>query len=172
VVNHRGPKIRNRNGTWYWVLIISIAFTAAYFVVSEDGFSSDILAALLGSVFASAFFFYKSHADDAKFMHKLFTEFNGRYDKLNNQILEILEKPDAPLAQDEKLVLVDNFNLCAEEWFFYRLGYIHEPVWKSWHNGMKQFGANEYIAKLWHEESKTDSYYGFLFPVSPQVIAL
>jgi hypothetical protein len=41
-----------------------------------------------------------------------------------------------------------NFNLCAEEYFFYLQGYIHPEVWKAWENGMKYFLDTKKLKKI------------------------
>ena len=56
--------------------------------------------------------------------------------------------------------LNDYFNLCGEEYLFYRRGYIYPEVWKSWVAGMKIYYANERIKKLWAQELSNQSYYG------------
>lgn len=121
----------------------------------------------MSGLLGTAFFLHRGHADDARFMKELFEHFNGRYDKLNNTLQAILEKPKShPLHDHEKMVIIDYFNLCAEEWVFYKAGYIYDPVWESWINGMRQYGEYECIAKLWATEQATGSYYGFEFPVT------
>jgi hypothetical protein len=62
--------------------------------------------------------------------------------------------------------IVDYFNLCAEEWLFWRAGYIYDPVWVAWENGMKQFAKDPRVKELWLRERATNSYYGFEFPSS------
>jgi hypothetical protein len=89
-------------------------------------------------------------------------EFNKRYDDLNDKLNRILLAPTADrLAAEETEVLFDYFNLCAEEFLFYKAGYIDEEVWQSWRKGMGIFGENERIRQLWEKELKTESYYGF-----------
>jgi len=60
---------------------------------------------------------------------------------------------------------MDYFNLCAEEWLLYKAGYIYEPVWQAWVNGMRQFGGDSKVKDLWRKERATGSYYGFEFPI-------
>ena len=93
----------------------------------------------------------------------MFTGFNQRYDAQNNKLLTILKNSE-PLQEEQKQYLIDYFNLCAEEYIFYKAGYIDDRVWDAWYNGMKQFGQDHRISELWGQERKTDSYYGFEFP--------
>ena len=57
--------------------------------------------------------------------------------------------------------IVDYFNLCAEEYMFYKLGYIREEAWQAWLEGMRHYYDNPQIRELWDDELKQDSYYGF-----------
>ena len=60
--------------------------------------------------------------------------------------------------------LFSYFNLCAEEYFFYKAGYFDRRVWKSWYRGMKVFFKHPRIQALWEQDCKADSYYGFRPP--------
>ena len=67
------------------------------------------------------------------------------------------------LTDDEIDSLFPYFNLCAEEFFYFREGFIHPQVWQAWNNGMKFFRRNPRIKKLWDEELGNNSYYGMSF---------
>lgn len=128
---------------------------------------SEVLVATLTGIFGTAFFFHKGHAEDARFVKELLTDFNHRYDKINDELIPLLDKPnDVPLNLREEMVIVDYFNLCAEEWLFYHAGYIWDPVWESWRNGMLQYANADCFKRIWEKEKRTDSYYGFEFPIS------
>ena len=94
---------------------------------------------------------------------ELLTEFNDRYDKLGTD-LQFAVSTRGDFEKETELKFVRYFNLCAEEWLFWRAGYIYDPVWKAWENGMKQYGRDRRVVDLWKNEEKTDSYYGFQFP--------
>jgi len=49
------------------------------------------------------------------------------------------EDPTAPLTSDNLDCLFDYFNLCGEEFLFYRKGYIYPEVWQSLGNGHEDF---------------------------------
>ena len=65
------------------------------------------------------------------------------------------------MEPDEQKTLFDYFNLCAEEYLFYKAGYIDEEVWQSWLRGMAYFASNSRVLNLWREEIREQSYYGF-----------
>src|SRR5690606_15779374 len=82
--------------------------------------------------------------------------------RLNDQLNEIVarEQPSFITASD-KNVLFDYFNLCAEEYLYFKAGCIEAQVWESWVSGMRYFSQSEVIRRLWVEELETGSYYGF-----------
>jgi hypothetical protein len=82
---------------------------------------------------------------------------------MNNRLQAILKK-DGPFLPEEEDEFVDYFNLCAEEYMFWRAGYIDRRVWDGWRNGMRCFGRDSRVADLWNRERTSDSYYGFYFP--------
>lgn len=96
---------------------------------------------------------------------ELFSEFNKRYDELNDYLLEITDtectdmsilkliKPDRYDLLRYKLN--DYFNLCAEEYYWYKKGRVDEDLWKSWEVGMNSWYNNHAIIKeAWKEEYK------------------
>ena len=56
--------------------------------------------------------------------------------------------------------LNDYFNLCGEEYLFYRRGFIYPEVWGSWVRGMNIYFKDDRIQELWLEELRNESYYG------------
>ena len=126
---------------------------------------SEVLIAAVGGIWALAFYLHKQHAEDARFLKELMTEFNARYNQLNNDLQSALWREE-PFDTQTKLKFIDYFNLCAEEWMFWKLGYIYAPVWIAWENGMKQYGTDSRVKDLWEKERQTDSHYGFEFPTA------
>ena len=107
----------------------------------------------------------------AELFHKLFTEFNARYNKLNNKLYDILEfekihevSQERTLDQEiskHKNVVIDYFNLCAEEYLWVKKGYIDQNIWKAWQSGiMWWYNNSQIIRKIWDEEKEfSESYY-------------
>jgi len=125
-----------------------------------------ILSGVAG-LWALGFFAHRRHADDAKFMKDLLTDFNNRYDTLNNDLQRAIWR-DEPFEPETKLSFIKYFNLCAEEWLFRQTGYIYDPVWVAWENGMRQYSGDKRVRDLWREEQKSNSYYGFELPSGEQ----
>jgi hypothetical protein len=139
-------------------LFLIVIFLTVFFM---DRWESRI--SLIGGVFSLVFFIQKHKLEELNLFTELFKEFNKRYDKLNGKLYPIISRTD-DLTSDDKDVLFDYFNLCGEEYLYYNEGYIIPSVWKAWENGMKIFFSDKRIKKLWDEEDRTDSYYGFKPP--------
>lgn len=102
---------------------------------------------------------------------QLFTEFNGRYDSLNNYLIHIekfyptlSQLNDAPNSEELKQKVVDYFCLCAEEYYWsVRKGRIDKIMWESWQAGMNYWYNNvPAIKELWQSELASNggaSYY-------------
>jgi hypothetical protein len=108
------------------------------------------------------YFLYSQHIQQTKLFIDLFTAFNSRYDKLNKPLNMMLVRGDGNTLRPEDVnVLYDYFNLCAEEYLYYKSGYIDSNVWESWTQGMKIFTNDDEIKRLWVHEIQSGSYYGF-----------
>ena len=126
------------------------------------------LLTVLDSSLVGAYFLQKQKLAETHLMKELITDFNKRYDALNGPLQDILrtgrERSAPELTQDEQKTLVDYFNLCAEEYLFYDLGYIEPRVWQAWRCGMTAHSSQDpRIFAVWEQEPKA-SYYGFTFP--------
>jgi hypothetical protein len=156
----------------HWIydhhLILTLFSAAVVFVLW--GFipslgTTQFLGPALASVFGFYYFVLKQHLEEIRLFKELFSEFNDRYNKINGELFRILQGPqDKPLTSEEIVLLFDYFNLCAEEFLYYRKGFIYPEVWRAWFNGMRIFRDNPRIRKLWEDELKNNSYYGFQIP--------
>ena len=139
-------------GIWLWGM------------VGEDPGWRIMLAFSSGG--AAVFYFpQKQKLEEARLLKELITEFNRRYDTLNEQLAKITATTPTPLSTCQKAVVIDYFNLCAEEYLFYTLDYVQPRVWDAWQAGMKVYRQDDRIKALWQEEEQEnkDSYYGFDF---------
>ena len=108
------------------------------------------------------YFMYTQHLQETRLFAELFRQFNERYDKLNGPLNAILlRRTDSMLELSEQQVLYDYFNLCAEEYLYFKSGYIDSEVWASWLRGMLIYLSSKEIQRLWEAELEAGSYYGF-----------
>ena len=148
----------------YYILIALvgcfIAITAV--VKTHQTFNWQLAITIVGGGFSFIYFIQKQKLEETRLFKELFTEFNERYDRLNEKLNSIVTgNENAELSSEELNDLYDYFNLCGEEYFFYKQGYIYPEVWVSWVNGMKDFYRNTRIKTIWEKELESNSYYGF-----------
>ena len=121
-----------------------------------------VILTILGGILSSIYLVQKQKLEETRLFKELFAEFNHRYDQMNSTLNELLEdKSKTKFESVDINSLYDYFNLCGEEYLFYRQGYILQKAWESWVNGMKIFYKDQRIRRLWEKELKTNSYYGF-----------
>lgn len=109
---------------------------------------------------------------------QLFTEFNGRYDQLNDLLQFILRFSDEEELQflnasDEekfgkftksqiRFKINDYLNLCSEEYYWHSKKRIDNRIWNSWKKGMNDvYNQSSIIQKQWQEEIKNDGWKSF-----------
>jgi hypothetical protein len=144
------------------VLLFGFALIVVIWFCFEDRLKPELLLTAIGGISGLTYFLYRKHIDETKLFKELFTEFNRRYDDLNDHLNAIKsEQTTRALSINEEEHLFTYFNLCAEEHFFYEAGYIDRRIWEAWNNGMRIFFSHSRIRNLWEKESKANSFYGF-----------
>jgi hypothetical protein len=127
--------------------------------VRVGGSSFASFATFAGIALSTIYFVQKQKLEEIKLFKDLFTEFNVRYDSLNGKISNIKSKETTNSDEINK-TLDDYFNICSEEYLFYKEGRIHNQVWGSWCRGMKEHLSDAVINSYWDKEQKENSYYG------------
>lgn len=149
---------------YLWIILFLILFAASLlFFLLARGYDWAAMISIVGGLFSAIYFMQKQELDEARLFKELFLEFNRRYDDLNEKLNNIIRDKNngKDLVSDDINTLHDFFNLCGEEYLFYKKGYIYPEVWSSWVRGMKIFYEDERIQKEWVKEFGTGSYYGF-----------
>jgi hypothetical protein len=144
---------------FYWAVGV-IAFALAIYLTTTLAFNDrlPIIGAVTAGILGFCYFVQQQRLAETHLFKELFTEFNTRYNALNDRLAAI--EGATVLSADQKCLIVDYFNLCAEEYLFYREGFILPEVWQSWCRGMSQYLDQEVFNKIWTEEVATESYYG------------
>ncbi|TYB79172.1 hypothetical protein [Bizionia myxarmorum] len=113
---------------------------------------------------------YQRHAKklaNDEMMKDLFTEFNIRYDTINNKLDKISKTSvviwEAQKDEKEKALIygdvVDFFNICSEEYYWYKEGRLDAKIWKAWHKGMNDiYNRSKIIQHIWEQECKNEGY--------------
>lgn len=126
-------------------------------------FGGEQRAGLVGGSVAGAlgfcYFVQQQKLAETHLFYQLFTSFNKRYDAFNGPLSEMAGKC-TDITSEQRNLIVDYFNLCAEEYLFYQEGYIPRKVWRSWCRGMAWYLKRHPFQDVWNEEIKTESFYG------------
>lgn len=119
---------------------------------------SSLIISSTGIYLSLLFFIHKQYLEELRAFKDLFTDFNKRYDKLNDEIVDIANESVEEI--EAKKSLDDYFNLCSEEYLFYTKGLIIDKVWGSWCRGMKENLRIKQVKEYWSASQAEQSYYG------------
>ena len=151
----------------YYSILSITAFLLAFLLLTFGFLDWKALIIIEGGILSFAFSVQKQQLEEVRLFKELFSKFNERYDAQNDNLNHIYlrhqRNPELAFDESEIVALFNYFNLCAEEYLYFKQGFIYPEVWQAWKNGMKFFRQNHKIQKLWDEELKTDSYYGLSF---------
>jgi len=117
-----------------------------------------LTGALIAGVLGFCYFIQQQRVAETHLFKDLFTEFNRRYDALNDDLDRIATSGSSGL--EDKHLIIAYLNLCAEEYLFFREGYIHPVVWRAWCRGMLQYLNSDAFRTIVQRELASDSYYG------------
>jgi hypothetical protein len=119
------------------------------------------LLGVVGALLSFIFFIQRQQLEEAKLIKELISEFNKRYDELNEDLNSVVrpENRKRELEATEVNTLYNNFNLCGEEYLFYKRGYIYPEVWSAWVKGLDVYFEDARVKELWNQEAETESYY-------------
>lgn len=137
------------------------------FIEKNPSASATIFATIFATIIA--FLFQKGNLDLSreKMEKELFKEFNEKYDKLNDS-LEMLN--DEMTIEDLKLakskienktlhnVVIDYFNLSAEQYYWKQKERISDEIWVAWNKGMLEYYKFPVVQQLWKKETIEDNY--------------
>lgn len=146
----------------YWWIAPALGAVAIGIAIEFGG--SDrmgLIGSTVAGTLAFCYFVHQQKLAETVLFHQLFTAFNSRYDNLNGKLDTI--PADESLSDVQQRWVADYFNLCAEEYHFYQLGYIPQNVWRSWCRGMAWHLRRPSIKAAWTVSMKTDSHYGLTY---------
>ena len=159
---HNSFLIRRRGSYPFWFAGLATVAVVIFCVLPEKFQLSQLLLSIMSGIAAFFYFLYSQHSINTDRFIKLFQEFNARYERLSDRLNALVQSNDEPFIEENNLqVLCDYFNLCAEEYLYFRTGYIDEDVWHAWLNGMRHFAKYVEVRRIWQSELDQGSYYGF-----------
>ena len=121
---------------------------------------STLSLAIIGTIITAYYARHTKKIAHEQMLKQLFKEFNERYDKLNDFLVEVqthyhtielLEQ--ASNSEDLKKKVNDYFSLCAEEFYWYKhKKRIDKLLWEAWQTGMNYWYNVPSIKALWEKE--------------------
>lgn len=119
----------------------------------------------IGSIATIYFGFLKLKIENDLLFKELFNSFNEKYDsKFNDLINDIKIDANKQIIGDDRNIVIDYFNLCAEEFLWYSKKRIPNGVWKAWKAGILENLEIQQINEIYELETSTSrgktSYYG------------
>jgi len=122
----------------------------------EPTLLSTIILGVLGIAITVYYSWHSNRLAHDKMMKELFADFNNRYDKINNFLVEIETRVPTFEQLDAfenslllKQAVYDYFNLCSEEFYWYHKKRIDEIIWNSWQSGMIYWYNVTAIREMW-----------------------
>ncbi|MCA9997922.1 MAG: hypothetical protein KDE56_19315 [Anaerolineales bacterium] len=143
---------------WFFVPIAIGAFIWFFLVSNGQREDLGLVITIIGSSLSFFYVVQKQKLEELQTFKQLFTDFNKRYDSMNEKLNEIVKAETLKDCHHD--ILNDYFNLCSEEYLYYRKGHVYGEVWKAWCNGMLYYLADDKISQKWKDEQNQNSYYG------------
>lgn len=170
-------------------LLISSIFWGYHCIYWKEGLllKPEELIKVIGGIFAFSFGMIWKLKEEAKIEKELFDKFNARYDERFNDLLNELarnrnsEESEPQIIKingeekelsEIKNLLIDYFNMCGEEYLWYRKGLISEIVWEEWLRGIKSHLETKVVKATlkedlgWKEDGDNtenhEKYYGLI----------
>lgn len=132
------------------IILVIVAFST-YLCYKYD---EKLLLGALGVIVTFYFGITKTQMENDRLFKELFRDFNLRYSELNECLYNITDsdKTIESLSFKEKDKIYDYFNLCAEEYYWFKKNRINKNVWYSWKEGMKYWYSKPLIKEMWMNE--------------------
>jgi hypothetical protein len=148
---------------WYWALAPLVGLVAIVILfIAEVEKRWEISAAAAGIAAGLVYFVQKQKLEEIRLFHDLFAEFNERYRDLHEDLQRVSQRsPDSLREVDEGEILDQYFNLCAEEYLFYKQGRILRHVWQTWCRGILIYLRVGHIEDYWRAQESANFHYGF-----------
>lgn len=158
---------------WYLIIIIKKFSAIGDFITANPSAFATISAGFFATYITYRFQKYNLMLSHEKMERELFKEFNERYDSLNDGLMMLSEEMNIQELKSTKLevsgkslynIVIDYFNLCAEQYYWKKKNRISNEIWLAWNKGMMQYYKIQVVKDLWEMESekatkKYESYY-------------
>jgi hypothetical protein len=144
---------------YWWIALLGASLGIGLVVFFAPGQKASLLGSIIAAALGFCYFAQQQKLAEMSLFKQLFTEFNRRYDNLNERLRQVATS-GKPLDEVARQAIIDYYNLCGEEYLFFTEGYIHREAWRSWCAGMLWYFEREPFRSMWDEENATNSHYG------------
>ncbi|MCB0741155.1 MAG: hypothetical protein KDB92_08935 [Chitinophagaceae bacterium] len=121
------------------IIIFILLIAGAIYYYLRKNIDGNLLFGSIGSLITIFFGYIKFQIENDTMFNQLFTDFNNRYTNKQNDLLNSLRNDDEyKFKTGEKNLIYDYFNLCAEEFLWFKKGRIPKRVWFAWENGIRE----------------------------------
>lgn len=157
-----------------WTLLFIIIVVTITLLFSYEILKIEVFLVAIGGAFTAYLGILRQAMDDDKVFKELFISFNARYTNQTNELLNKLKQGQDQLTNDSDVfIIIDYFNLCSEEYLWYKKGRIPFQVWKAWEAGIIVNLSIPIVREIFNSETKNEnqrtSYYGFVDYISPKI---
>ena len=148
-------------------ILFSILFLIAIILLVTETIQNTLFLGILGSIATLYFGTLKYKIERDILFKELFKTVNDRYDsKLNDLINSLRNDEQREINDQERNLIIDYFNLCAEEYLWYKKKRLPQDVWKAWKAGILQNLTIRQVKKIYDLETNSAngeiSYYGLV----------
>lgn len=149
---------------YWWIALLGALIGIVVVVICTTGQNASLVGSIIVVALGFCYFAQQQKLAEILLFKELFTEFNRRYDNLDERLRQIATS-GAPPNESACQTIIEYYNLCGEEYLFFAEGYIHREAWRSWCAGMLWYFEREPFRSMWERESATNSYYGLSLDV-------
>lgn len=157
-----------------WTLLFLLTVLILILLYINENIKLETFGLALGGGITAYLGILKQTIESDKVFRELFIAFNSRYSDQTNDLLNKLRiESNYNLNINEKLIIIDYFNLCSEEYLWYLKGRIPSKVWEAWLAGIIVNLKIPKVKELFENETRTkiqkNSFYGFADYIIPKL---
>ena len=151
----------------YEIMVAAFAFAIVIVIYVYKDFNNNLFFGSLGVIATFYFGVLKYKIENDRVFQELFTSFNDRYNSDFTKLINSLRgNPKKTIDKDGENLIIEYFNLCAEEYLWYSKNRIPKSIWGAWKAGIKENLEIKQVREVYDKETKTErgrkSYYGLV----------
>lgn len=156
--------IKNNLSITILVVLFSVNCIFFYFKVYEG----QVFAVIFASIATTYYAYLKQKSENDRMFKELFESFNDKYKLETNDVFNELRKslPEKRIEEikNAENIVIDYFNLCAEEFLWYSRGRIPKKIWNAWKCGIIENINIPQVKSLYKREIEygEESFYGLV----------